>query len=46
MYINKISQNLVHWSPYMALYCVNLRSQICDQEVVSELLINVILINT
>ena len=55
MYINKISLNLVHWyrgncnvmlSPYMALYCVNLRSRICDQEAVSELVINVILINS
>ena len=53
--INKISLNLVHWyrancnvmlSPYMALYCVNSRSRICDQEVVSELVINVILINS
>ena len=55
MYINKISLNLVHWyranfnvmlSPYMALYCVNSRSRIYHQEVVSELVINVILINS
>jgi len=55
MYINKISPNLVHWYtancnvmllPYMALYFVNLRSRICDQEVVSELVINVTLINS
>ena len=55
MYINKISLNLVHWyrancnvmlSPCMALYCVNSRSRIYHQEVVSELVINVILINS
>ena len=55
MYIHKISLNLVDWyrancnvmlSPYTALYFVNLRSRICDQEVVSELVINVILINS
>ena len=55
MYINKISVNLVHWYranfnvmqlPHMALYCVKTRSWICDQEVVSELVINAILINS